>query len=215
MVNCPAHLAVCCSVDYLFLFPFSSLCYFTAIFFSFFLELFFSSFCISFILICSVTFTDIATKRMNETTFYGRAISNTAKANGNAISTETMLVDNHLKTFLINISLLWLHLYCGLDTSHNNTMITLHCILAAVSYSCVLGTPCFFLWASNFLLLSKSIFILFVRFFPLSLSVTVITSAKSYIWSYCHLEEMTTWGQPLLQMVWHSFQLCSRRRPQD
>lgn len=156
-------------------------------------------------------------RELNETPFCRRAISNTAKANGNAVSTETMLVivDNHLKTFLINFPLLWLHLYRGLDTSHNNTVITSHCIQAALFHSRALATPCFFLWASHFLLLSKSTFNLSVRYFPLSLSVTAITSVQ--FCTLCHrwLKEMTAWWKPLFQVSWHSFQCCSGRRPQD
>lgn len=55
--------------------------------------------------------------------------------NGNAISTEMMLVivDNNVKTFPVYFSLLWLHLCCGLDMPHKDTMITLCCIQAALS----------------------------------------------------------------------------------
>lgn len=57
------------------------------------------------------------------------------EGNGNAISTEMMLVivHNHLKTFRVCFSLLWLHLCCGLDMPHKCTMITLCCIQAALS----------------------------------------------------------------------------------
>lgn len=70
------------------------------------------------------------------------------KENGNAISTEMMLVivDNHLKTFPVHFSLLWLHLCCGLDMPCKDTMITLCCIQAALfcplfSGSCLLFPP--------------------------------------------------------------------------
>lgn len=55
--------------------------------------------------------------------------------NGNAISTEMRLVivDNHLKIFPVHFSLLWLHLCCGLDMPHKDTMITLCCIQTALS----------------------------------------------------------------------------------
>lgn len=166
-------------LGWLFLFSFPFLCYFTAIFF--FLSFQNCSFLASafhlplFALILSQM---LLQRELMETTFYRRAISNTDKANGNAVSTETMLVivDNHLKTFLIDISLLWLHLYCGLD--HIITHWLFHIASYLLFPTLVLWQYLvFFLWASNFLHLSKSIFILFVRFFPLSLSVAVITSA--------------------------------------
>lgn len=84
-----------------------------------------------------------------------RYLSN--EANGNVRSTEMILiiVDNHLKTFSLHFSLLWLHICCGLDTPHNNTTITSCCIQAATSCSCSLAVACF-LWAPYALLLSFS-----------------------------------------------------------
>lgn len=77
------------------------------------------------------------------------------EANRNARSTKMILVivDNYLKTFPLH--LLWLHLCGGLDTPHNNTMITSCCIQAALFCSCSLAAACF-LWASYLLLFSFS-----------------------------------------------------------
>ena len=67
--------------------------------------------------------------------------------NRNAVSTEMMLaiIGSHLKTFPVHFSLLWLHLYCGLDMPRKDIMITLCCIQGALSCPQLFGSCLLFL----------------------------------------------------------------------
>lgn len=83
--------------------------------------------------------------------------------NGNAISTEMMLVivDNHLETFHVHFSLLWLHLCCGLHmlciTMSTVSTMSTQWVSSVASKQLIpsltsLAAACGFLWTSDSLL---------------------------------------------------------------